>query len=184
MCVFECLEKALLSVECTLELIKLLLHPCTWLPLYVCRDRVQWLLLWLERESFLIFVHIASVDFPLCCSQLDMVAHLLVLVLVEDIVGYESPVPCDVVVFGYKISFLVAKVWQLIQVADCLVYMLQLFEAQIWRGNWDFTFIYPDYTLRVGAYQLNHSVLNESHILLGFIVILCLLSDRWQRRWK
>ena len=131
MCVFERLEEALLSIECTLELIKLLLHACTRLPLCVCRVRVQRLLLWLERESLLIFVHIASVDLPLCCSQLDMVAHLLVLVLVEDIVSYESPVPCDVVVFRYKISLLVTKVWQLIQVADCLVYMLQLFEAQI-----------------------------------------------------
>ena len=72
---------------------------------------MQWLLLWLERECLLIFVRIASVNLPLCCSQLDMVAHLLVLVLVEDIVSYESPVPCDVVIFSYKIPLLVAKVW-------------------------------------------------------------------------
>ena len=72
---------------------------------------MQWLLLWLERESLLVLVRIASVNLPLCCPQLDMVAHLLVLVLIEDIVSYESPVPCDVVVFSYKISLLVTEVW-------------------------------------------------------------------------
>ena len=72
---------------------------------------MQWLLLWLEREGLLILVRIASVNFPLCCPQLDVVANLLVLVLIEDIVSYEPPVPCDVVIFSYEIPFLIAKVW-------------------------------------------------------------------------
>ena len=70
-------------------------------------------LLRLQRESFPILLHLLLlINLPLYCPELHMVADFLVLVLVEDVVGDESPVPSlNLLILGHKVAIIVPEVW-------------------------------------------------------------------------
>ena len=113
-----------------------------------------------------------------------MILEPLVLVLIVDEVGQESPVTRGVTgALNHEIVALVAEVRHGLHAHDCVLYVDQFFEAEGVRGDWYFGVTDLKDTILGWTDELNRVAIFDPDTLLSLFycgVFLIMLLDLWQ----